>query len=110
MLSYLPVGGWIAAVYVLAAQRFRTDRTTRFHAFQGLYLFVAWLLIDWGTMPVFGWGDEHIRIGLKIGLRGLIKLALFAAGVIMMVKTNSGENFRLPVIGDLAERSVSEQR
>ena len=44
VLCYIPVVGWIAAVVVLAADQFRGNRTLRFHAFQGLYLFVAWLI------------------------------------------------------------------
>src|SRR5512143_3964323 len=47
ILCYIPGIGWIAAVVVLAADRFRHDRAVRFHAFQGLYLFVAWLLNQW---------------------------------------------------------------
>ena len=38
--------GWIAAIIVLASQRFKAMPTVRFHAFQGLYLFVAWLMND----------------------------------------------------------------
>ena len=45
--------GWVAAIIVLAADRFRHDRILRFHAFQGLYLFVAWLIADHVLGPVF---------------------------------------------------------
>ena len=38
---------------VLAADKFRNDRTVRFHAFQGLYLFVAWLIVEWVLSPIF---------------------------------------------------------
>lgn len=102
----MPVAGWLAAVYVLAAQRFAGDRTTRFHAFQGLYLFVAWLILDWGVMPGFGWSGGHVRVSLS----GILKFAILGVGIFMMVKTHNREDFRLPLIGDLAERSVSEQR
>src|ERR1700761_913871 len=47
IFCYIPVVGWLAAVVVLASQRFRTNIGMRFHAFQGLYLFAAWLVIDW---------------------------------------------------------------
>src|SRR5689334_8179280 len=45
-LCYVPWFGWIASIYVLASERFRLERDTRFHAFQGLYLFVVWLIVD----------------------------------------------------------------
>src|ERR1035438_10032324 len=51
ILCYIPTLGWIAAVIVLATRRFRNDRTVRFHAFQGLYLFAAWLFVQWALKP-----------------------------------------------------------
>src|ERR1700719_5429871 len=47
LLCYIPIVGWIAAIVVLASARFRGEHNVRFHAFQGLYLFVAWLIVDW---------------------------------------------------------------
>jgi len=41
ILCYIPFVGWIASIIVLASDRFRDNRLLRFHAFQGLYLFVA---------------------------------------------------------------------
>src|ERR1041385_7864427 len=54
ILCYVPWIGWIAAIVVLASDRFRHDRAVRFHAFQGLYLFVAWLIADQVVRPVLG--------------------------------------------------------
>src|SRR5271168_1675552 len=51
LLCYIPMMGWIAAIVVLATDRFRKEAQVRFHAFQGLYLFVAWLLVDWVVKP-----------------------------------------------------------
>src|SRR5215472_11907489 len=57
ILCYVPGIGWIAAIIVLASLKFRQNRTVRFHAFQGLYLFVGWLMADWVLRPMFlGWG------------------------------------------------------
>src|SRR4051812_33859327 len=47
LLCYVPVVGWIACIVALAVPRFQHDRIVRFHAFQGLYLFVVWLIVDW---------------------------------------------------------------
>src|SRR5689334_5208035 len=53
ILCYIPGIGWIAAIVVLASTKFRHNRVVRFHAFQGLYLFVAWLLTEWVAHPFF---------------------------------------------------------
>ena len=47
ILCYVPWFGWIGCLYVLASDKFRQEQDSRFHAYQGLYLFVAWLLADW---------------------------------------------------------------
>src|SRR5690349_8709861 len=55
MLCYIPWLGWIASIIVLASRRYKLNtpdaREVRFHAFQGLYLFVAWLIVDWVISP-----------------------------------------------------------
>jgi uncharacterized membrane protein len=109
MLCYIPLAGWIAAIVVLASPRFQRDRELRFHAFQGIYLFVVYLLVDWVVAPMFhlmpnsGW-----RAGVAIG--GLLRLGILVAWVWMIVKTSQEQFFSLPIIGELAERSVAEQR
>lgn len=102
LLCYIPVAGWIPSIFMLSSQRFQNDRQVRFHAFQGLYLFVAWLLADWVIGPMFRGMDLHIE--------GLLKAAVFCAWIFMIVKTSQNEHYRLPVFGELAERSANEQR
>jgi len=101
-LCYVPWVGWLAAIYVLAADRFRRERDARFHAFQGLYLFVVWLIVDRVIAPLF-------RFGFLPGLGWPLRLAVIGAGIFMLVKTSQRERYKLPVIGDLAEKSASEQ-
>jgi uncharacterized membrane protein len=107
LLCYIPVIGWIPAIVVLASERFKQDRTVRFHAFQGLYLFVAWLLVDWAIGPFFAMVPGH---AFRSGVTGILKALLFLAWIFMIVKTSQNETYRLPVVGELAERSLSEQR
>jgi uncharacterized membrane protein len=110
LLCYIPWFGWIAATIVLATDRFRRDFEVRFHAFQGLYLFVAWLLVDWVVSPVlrmsgYGFWQPMPHMG-----GGILHLLILAGWIVMIVKVRHQEHYRLPIIGDLAERSVAEQR
>ncbi len=104
VLCYIPTMGWIAAVFVLATHRFRNDRTVRFHAFQGLYLFAAWLFVQWALKPVLNeLSDSFVRIdrileGIIIGL-----------WIFMMIKAAHEEAYALPVIGELAQKSAAER-
>src|ERR1035438_9158460 len=85
ILCYIPTLGWIAAVIVLATRRFRNDRTVRFHAFQGLYLFAAWLFVQWALKPVFNDLGEHAHFGLVKILEGVI----LGVWIFMMVDRKS---------------------
>jgi uncharacterized membrane protein len=108
LLCYIPILGWIVSIVVLASSRFRSNTRVRFHAFQGLYLFVAWLLVDWVIAPAFSmafWGPPF-----HSALPNLLKAVIFGTWIFMIIKTSQDEMYKLPILGDLAEKSVSEQR
>lgn len=103
VLCYVPGIGWIVSIVVLAVDRFRRNRVVRFHAFQGLYLFVAWLMADWVLRPMF---DSFLMP--RFHIYRLVELALLGMSVFMMVKAAHNEAFALPLFGELAQRSIAE--
>jgi uncharacterized membrane protein len=110
LLCYIPWVGWIAAIIVLAADRFRHDRQTRFHAFQGLYLFVTWMIVDWVLVPAlsferYAWGFPFVATPAR-----LAQLVILGTWIFMIVKVSHGQDYHLPILGEMAERSASEQR
>ncbi len=102
ILCYIPTIGWIAAVIVLASRKFKTDHSVRFHAFQGLYLFAVWLLLE-GVSPILDAGSDHF---LRVG--HVLKLVIIVVSIMMMVKTSHEETYVLPIIGELAKKSAAE--
>jgi uncharacterized membrane protein len=101
ILCYVPWLGWIASLYVLAADRFQGNRDVRFHAYQGLYLFVAWMLIHY----VVGFWQNFLP-GPDLPFDKLLELLILVLWIVMLIKTSKGERFSIPVLGELAERSV----
>ncbi len=101
ILCYIPGIGWIASIIVLASDRFRFDRNVRFHGFQGLYLFVAWLLDDLVFRPLF------LRMP-NLHIHSLIQAVLLGMSIFMMVKASHDEAYPLPLFGELAQKSVAE--
>src|SRR5258708_7974112 len=91
LLCYIPMVGWIAAIVVLASERFRRETQVRFHAFQGLYLFVAWLLVEWVISPMLyfenGFGPPWHRL-----VRNVLQLGIFAAWGFMIIKVSHAPN------------------
>jgi uncharacterized membrane protein len=115
VLCYLPFLGWVVSIIVLASARFREQQIVRFHAFQGLYLFVTWLLVDRVLNPVL-----HVAIvrpfshaggfwmpvyGLG-GMLSILELAIIVLSIIMMFRVNEREMLRLPFLSELAEKSL----
>src|SRR5579862_5824825 len=110
LLCYIPMVGWIAAIVVLASDRFRRETEVRFHAFQGLYLFVAWLMVEWVISPALYFSDWSGGFALHRLFLHVLQLLIFAAWILMIIKVSHDEKYKLPIVGELAERSVSEQR
>ena len=105
VLCYIPFLGWIFSIFVLSAERFRQNNTVRFHAFQGLYLFVAWLVYDWVIEGIL-----YEAIPRAYLITRAVKLALIAGWIFLLYKTSQRKVVRIPFIGELADKSVAEQR
>ena len=101
ILCYVPAIGWIMSIVVLASERFRHNRTVRFHGFQALYLFVAWLMEDQVLRPMLS------RISY-LHLHGVLQALLLGAAIFMMIKAAHEEEYPLPLFGELAQKSVAE--
>jgi uncharacterized membrane protein len=104
-LCYVPYVGWVGSIIVLSAAKFQRDRETRFHAFQGLYLFVAWLIYDWVLEPILWNALDGAYL-----LSRAVKLGMIGVWIYMMFQTRQRNRVKLPWVGDLAEQSVAEQR
>ncbi len=104
ILCYIPTVGWIGAVIVLASRKFRNEGVVRFHAFQGLYLFAVWLMVQWVVHPILGnMPDRFVRAD------HVLEAGLTVVSIFMIVKASHGEAYVLPIIGELAQKSAAEQ-
>jgi len=110
LLCYIPWVGWIAAIAVLASDRFRSEKRMRFHAFQGLYLFAAWLMVEWVIAPMLAYPASAVGFPFYRTISQILHLLIVGAWVFMLMKVSHDEDYRLPILGELADRSVSEQR
>lgn len=92
-LSYLL--GVITGIifYVLEKE----NKFVRFHAMQSILFCGAWIVINVVLMiiPIIGW--------MMAGVVNVIGAVLW---LIVLFKAFSGEEFKIPVIGDLAEKNI----
>lgn len=99
-LSYL----MIPAIVFLVIEPYNRSPLVRFHAFQALFMFVAWIAYIFVMMLVTG---IIPMIGLLLWpLTWLLWLALLGITIFLMVKAYNNEQPKLPIIGDMAAKQV----
>ena len=84
----------------------KANAVVRFHAAQSI-VFGAASIILWIVLTIIGIviGSISWQLGNLFGLLTLlIWLGLFVVWVILLIKGYSGEKWKLPVLGDMAER------
>ncbi len=99
-LAYVTI---IPAIVFLVLEPFNRKRFVRFHAFQCLFFAVAWTVLWIGLsivahIPFLGW--------MTILIWPLVSLVGFVIWLILVLKAYQGQMFKLPVIGDMAEKQA----
>jgi uncharacterized membrane protein len=108
LLCYLPICSinLIYSIIVLVVEK--DNRLVRFHAFQSLLLIAACFVAIVGIAVVggiLGGVTGSFTISMLFTLvMWVIGLAFLGAAIFMCVKAYSGSQFKLPVIGDMAEK------
>jgi|ERR1051326_6083122 len=101
MLAYITI---IPAIIFLVVAPYNRNRFIRFHSWQNIFFAIAWCVL-WMALsifvhiPIFGW--------LSILISPLILLGGFIVWVVLLIKANQGQMFKLPMIGDMAEKQAN---
>jgi uncharacterized membrane protein len=106
MLAYVTI---IPAILFLVIEPYNKNRFVRFHAFQNLFLhvaaFVAWIALFiisavLAFIPILG----HLVAFL---LWMVLSVGLLVVWIMLLIKANQGQMWKLPVIGDMAEKQAN---
>ncbi len=101
MLAYVTI---IPPIIFLVTAPYNRNRFIRFHSFQSIFFMIAWMIL-WAALhviasiPFFGWATMFLWP--LVGLAGLV------IWIILLLKASQGQTFKLPVIGDLAEKQAA---
>ena len=95
LLCYLV--GWITGLIFLLIEK--ESKFVRFHAIQSISIYVVFFVVYLIFMfiPV---------IGLIIDI--LLGIVMFVLWILLMYKAYEGEKFKLPFIGDFAEKQANQ--
>lgn len=98
-LSYLV--GWVSGLIVLLLEK--QNRFVRFHAMQSILLSLAEFVLAWALGIVL-----HFPIISLLGplVWPVYGIATFVLWIFLMVKAYQGQYYKLPFIGDYAERFI----
>jgi uncharacterized membrane protein len=100
---------FIPAIVFLLAEPFKKNRFIRFHSFQSIFLTIAAVVAGLALKLVF-LILSLIPLGhlLLLLISAIVFLGCLILWFVLMVKALQGELFKLPLIGDLAERQASK--
>ncbi len=87
--------GWVTGLIFLLIEK--NDQFVRFHAMQSLITFGILNLI----VIVASWIPF-----LRVALSAIVWLVAFLLWVVLMIKAFTGKRYKLPYIGELAERQL----
>lgn len=90
--------GWVTGLIFLLSEK--EDKEVRFHAMQSIVFFggLNILQLVLGRIPFVGWS-----------LLPLLGLLGFVVWLICIIKAYQGEKFKLPVVGEFAEKQVNKK-
>ncbi|MFV0387349.1 MAG: DUF4870 domain-containing protein [Pyrinomonadaceae bacterium] len=105
------IGGLVLSIIVVVQDK--NNRLARFHAWQSIFTSVLGLCLTVIYMIVgFVAGIIDAAIGFPIFslgmvlITGLISLALFVFVVIAAIKGLGGQEYKIPIVGNIAEKYV----
>lgn len=92
---------FVTGIIFLALAPYNRDRFIKFHAYQSIFFIVALFLVSLALGIMLPWRLERVMMGL-------LRLVFFAGTGYSMYKAYLGERFKLPVIGEYAERQADK--
>jgi uncharacterized membrane protein len=101
MLAYITI---IPAIIFLVMEPYNKSRFIRFHSWQCLF-FAGTLFVLHMALSIFTLVPFLALITLPLHL--LVSLGGLILWIIVLMKANQGQMYKLPVIGDLAEKQAN---
>ena len=101
MLAYFTI---IPAIIFLVMEPYNKNRFIRFHSWQCLFFAAALFVLHVGLSIVT---FVPFLALITFPLHLLVSLGGFILWIVLLLKANQGQMYKLPVIGDLAEKQAN---
>lgn len=108
LLCYMPLCAVSLIYSIIVIVQEKENKLMRFHAFQSLILTIAYVVVV-VALSVVGGIIAGVANSMALGflVNGVVLLVIIAFLGLMvfgMVKGYQGEKFKMPIVGDLAEK------
>lgn len=97
--------GFLTGIFFLVTEPYRRDHFVRFHAFQAIFLSLAAIAALFIVFIVLAIVPESLWRVFRL-LYAVFGLGVFLLWLVLMHKARNREQFRLPIIGDLAAKQA----
>ena len=94
--------GLITGIIFLVLAPYNKNPVVRFHAFQSIFMNVAWIVIAFGLNIVLG----ILHLWSLFFLSSFVGLAFFVLWIVMLIQTYQGKTIVLPLIGPIAKQQA----
>ena len=108
------VGIWLTGIIFFLIEK--ENKTVRFHALQSFLTFlpltiIGWILIGplgvtWSSSSVMGYGFSMPTVSPFYYVGLIVYLVMFVLWLIFILKAYQGQKFKLPIVGDIAEKNA----
>jgi len=96
------VVGLITGIIFLVLAPYNKNPVVRFHAFQSIFLNVAWIVVSYGLTIILG----IMHLWSLLFLSSLAGLAFVVLWIVMLIQTFQGKKIVLPLIGQIAQQQA----
>jgi uncharacterized membrane protein len=101
-IAYITI---IPAIVFLIVEPFKRSSYVRFHAWQSIFFFIAWAVVN----ILVGLVQNIVpsAVFLTLTVLQLVGLAIFVVWIFVFVSAFNGKRIKLPIIGALAEKQAN---
>ena len=91
--------GWITGIVFFLLEK--ENRFVRFHAMQSIVTFLPLTIIIWIIQALLFWVPV-----ISWAILSLIWILILILWLVLMIKAYQGELYKLPIVGDFAEKQI----
>ena len=102
-LSY--IAGWVTGLIFFLVEK--KNRFVRFHAMQSILFFGGASILGFLLRFAGGFAPDFLGLGFSC-LAGIVGLVAFVGWIVLMINGFQGKYFKLPIVGDMAERYANQ--